>query len=137
MRLNLEEYVIPRLKRMSEEPDALAGIDAYMTEVLTECCTPEGSPGCFLVNSLLEITSINDNITQLLHGYMGQMEEIFTTAIKRAQDAGQVPADKDAREYAQFLMAAMFSMRTLAKLKSPLDGIRHTRDCAMRALTAA
>lgn len=135
LRLNLEQYVIPRLKRMSEAPDALAALDGYMTEVLNECSNPGGSPGCFLINSLLEIGNINDGITALLNDYVGQMQKAFAETIRRAQTAGQIPMSKNPEEYAHFLMAAMFSMRALAKLKAPADYIRHTRDCAVRALT--
>jgi TetR/AcrR family transcriptional repressor of nem operon len=128
--------MLPRLNRMTAAQDALAALNDYMDEVVAECIDKTGSPGCFLTNSLLEITRINDGITDFLKGYLAQIENAFAQTIRHAQKSGQVPAGKNADEYAHFMMAAIFSMRSLAKLNAPHEFIRHTRDCTMRALVS-
>ncbi|MDE1151428.1 MAG: TetR/AcrR family transcriptional regulator [Micavibrio sp.] len=136
LKLNLEEHIMPQLKAMSEEPDALKGLKTYIDRVAVECSEPEKSAGCFLTNSLLEISSINENITATLHQYLLHLEDAFAGAIERGKKSGQIKTDKDTREYARFYMAAVFSMRAMTKLKVPVQYIDDVRNCTMKALAA-
>ena len=136
LKLNFEEHIIPQLKALNDEPDAMKALRAYVDRVTEECAKPGQSAGCFLVNSLLEITRINDTITATLHHHLAKIEDAFTTCIERAKKAGQIPAEKDAREYARFLMGTIFSMRAMTKLKVPSQYIDDARTCAFRALAA-
>lgn len=136
LKLNLEQYMMPRLRKMCDEKDAIAALDAYMSEVVDECTSGRPSHGCFLVNSLLEISNINPDVTQLLGSYIEQMEDAFVCCIRKAQLSGQIPAAKSAQEQAQFIMGAIFSMRAMAKLKTPRTFIDSMRICAMKGLVA-
>ncbi len=136
LKLNFEEHIMPQLKAMNEEPDALKALKAYVDRITEECAKPETSAGCFLVNSLLEITKINDTITATLHHYLAKIEDAFTLCIDRAKKAGQIPEAKDSREYARFMMSTIFSMRAMTKLKAPKQYIDDARTCVFRALAA-
>ena len=65
-----------------------------------------------------------------------KIEDAFTQCIERAKAAGQVSADKDARQYARFMMSTIFSMRAMTKLKAPKQFIDDARTCVFRALAA-
>ena len=136
LKLNIEEQVLPKLKALNDEPDALKALDKHLSHVVEECMKPEGSPGCFVMNSLLEITNINDNITKTLHGYMGLVEAAYFTCLERAKKAGQIPADRDTHKYSKFIIASIISMRAMAKLKQPASVIEDIRDCVFTALAA-
>jgi TetR/AcrR family transcriptional regulator, transcriptional repressor for nem operon len=136
LKLNLEEVVLPRLRALETAEDPLKALGDFMTHTAEECTGDRPAPGCFLVNSLLEIADINDNITKTMHGYLAQIEDIFVHCVERAQKAGQVPADRDPRKYGQFVMHTLLAMRAMAKLKLPKEAIRNMRDCAFEALAA-
>ena len=136
LKLNFEEQVIPRMKTLDTAPDALKAIGHMMSCVADECTGVTPGPGCFLVNSLLEVAHINDRITTLMHGYLAEVETIMTATVERAQKAGQIKPGRDARKLAQFVMSVGFNLRTMAKLKMSHEMIRNIRDVAFEALTA-
>lgn len=136
LKLNFEEEVIPRMRRLQDSPDALKAIGNMMNCVADECTGVTPGPGCFLVNSLLEVAHINDNITKLMHGYLAQIETMMVAAVEQAQKAGQIRPERDSRKLAQFIMSVGFNLRTMAKLKMPAEMIRNIRDVAFEALTA-
>lgn len=136
LKLNFDEYLKPQLKALQEDHDALGALERYMTKVIDECLKPDAHAGCFVTNSLQEISSINDNITAGVRAYLACIEDAFTHCLERAQAAGQVPAGKDARVYARFMMGLLFSIRALAKLKMPPEGLHDIRSCAFTALAA-
>lgn len=136
LRLNFEEEVLPHVRKLQDEPDALKALSNSITSVADECTGVTQGHGCFLVNSLLEVAHINDNITKLMHGYLKQVEDVVTATVERAQKTGQIASNRDARKLAQFIMAVKFNMRTLAKLKMPHEMIRNICDTALEALAA-
>lgn len=136
LRLHFQEYVLPDMDKLMRAEDPLAALGALMTRVVEECGGEVQTHGCFIINSLLEITDINDGISQLLRDYMDKMEQSFAVCLENARAKGQIPADADAGERARFFMGALFSLRTLGKLKA---GRRHLQDiqtCTLRALAA-
>lgn len=137
LKLHIEEYVMPEMTRMTEAEDTLDALDQCMQRVLRECGTPKESPGCFLINSLLDISDINARITDILREYMERLEKSFTLCIEKAQAKGRIPETHDATAYARYMLATMFSLRTLAKLNVPQDHLRDVYTCAMKSLTTA
>lgn len=136
LRLNIEEHVMPHMKALAEDRNPLMAIDRHLDKVVEECSKPEGSNGCFVINSLLEINRINESITEALHGYMAQVEQCFAACIRNARELGQIPADRDPKKYAHSLMATCFAMRAMAKLGAPKEVLKDVRDCAYHALIA-
>src|SRR5690606_23824175 len=96
-----------------------------------------GAPGCFLINSLLDINGINERITDILREYMERLEQSYMTCIQKAQALGQVPMQHDAKAYAHFILSTIFSLRTMAKLNMPQEHLRDVHACAIKALTTA
>lgn len=136
LRLNIEEEVLPRMKLLVEDSNPMQALDRHLTHIVQQCGTREGSNGCFVMNSLHEIAQINERITALLHSYMAQVEEAYVTCLTNAKKLGQIPADRDVRQYTHFVIAATVSMYALAKLKAPASTIDDIRICTLRALAA-
>jgi TetR/AcrR family transcriptional repressor of nem operon len=136
LRLHFEEYVMPEMQRLTAADNPLGAMDALMARVVEECGGEIATPGCFIINSLLEITQINDNISGLLRGYMQTMEESFTVCLRRAQGMGQIRADASPEALARFFMSALFSLRTMGKLKAGPQHLKDVRTCTMHALAA-
>lgn len=134
LKLNLEHHVLPNLRQMTAAPDAVAGIDEYMERVVAECSSKECTPGCFLVNSLLDINNINDSITATLKRYLVEIEEFFVTSVRQGIEAGTISADKSAEKYGRFIMSACYTMRTMGKLGMPQEYIRDIKDCMMSSI---
>lgn len=136
LRLNIEEEILPRLKLLVEDTNPMQALDRHLTHIVDECARPEMAPGCFVINSLQEITQINERITNLLHDYCRQVEDAYKTCLDNAKKAGQIPADKDTSQYARYLIASTVSMRVMAKLKWPPASIDDIRICVLKAISA-
>ncbi|MDP2206384.1 MAG: TetR/AcrR family transcriptional regulator [Alphaproteobacteria bacterium] len=136
LRLHFDAYVMPDMERLTSAENPLGAMETLMTRVVEECGGEIATPGCFIINSLLEITRINDNISALLRGYMQTMEESFTICLRRAQDMGQIRADAEPAELARFFMGALFSLRTMGKLKAGPQHLKDIKTCTLRALAA-
>jgi TetR/AcrR family transcriptional regulator, transcriptional repressor for nem operon len=134
LRLNFELHIIPRLTSLLEAEDPAQAVRDYLAEVATECRNPETAFGCFIVNSLHEITKINENVTTLLHSCVRAKEEAFAHCIRRCQKTGDVNPDRDAQKLAHFAVATVFSMRAMAKMGANDDSIEAIRECAERAI---
>jgi TetR/AcrR family transcriptional repressor of nem operon len=129
LRLNFEEQVLPRVKALQDEPDALKAIDAYLNWVVDEAIGVSPGPGCFVVNSLLEIAHINDNITKLVHGYTAQIETMMSNVVARAQKAGQIKANRDPKKLAQFIISMCVDIRAMSN-SAPRSSSKRRGSCA-------
>lgn len=137
LRLHLDEYVMPEMKRMVESDDPVGAINHIFEHVINECGDTSDAPGCFLINSLLDINGINERITDILREYMAKLEQSYMLCIEKAQAKGQVPLQHNASAYAHFILSTIFSLRTMAKLNMPQEHLRDVHACAMKALTTA
>ena len=137
LKLNFDTHVLPALDKLCNADHPMGALNDFMDRVVDECSGVEPAPGCFLINSILEIAAINDTVTTTLHDYLTKIEEGFATCISRAVGAGQLPIDTDARKKARFIIATLFSLRVMGKLKMPHHYIRSIKESAMMAVQAA
>lgn len=136
LRLHYQQYIVPEMDTLVYAEDPIAAMDALMQKVIAQCGGATETPGCFFVNSLLEINNINDTITALVQEYMLKMETSFASCLEKAQQLGQIPADRDVTPLARFFMGTLFSLRTLGKLKVSPAHFEHIREVTLRALKA-
>lgn len=134
LRLHFETHVLPNLEKLKAAPHPMRALNDYMDRVSLECGGLESTPGCFLTNSLLEITSINERITATLHRYLAQMEEGFALCIRRAREEGHLPPVTDEQRAAKFIISTLFSLRVMGKLGMPFLYIQSIKDSALKAL---
>ena len=136
LKLHYQQYIVPELDTLVYAEDPLSAIDNLMVSVINQCEGAPETPGCFFVNSLLEINNINDSISMLVQEYMMKMETSFNTCLQNAQRLGQIPAERDTASLARFYMGVLFSLRTMGKLKASSAHLQDIRHCALRALKA-
>jgi TetR/AcrR family transcriptional repressor of nem operon len=134
MKLNFEEEILPKIRMLQESPHPMQAIDDMLHHVVNECTGEEPGPGCFMVNSLLEIASINDSISASLRGYLQQVEDMHAAVIEKGQKMGEISKEHDAHHYARYLIGVYFSMRTMAKLRMPHQYLNDLRDMAVATL---
>jgi len=134
LRLHYQTYQVPKLKQLREHPHPVKALMEVLETAAEECGDPQKFFGCFLFNSLPGITQINDNVSAFLRDYIRSKEDGFADCIGRGQEMGLIAAEKDARQLARFLVAVLFSMRALAKMGMPPEGIRDVKDCALKMI---
>lgn len=134
MMLHLEQCIVPQLTALDAHADPLQALHDYIETIYSECAQLTESHGCFLVNSLLTLYSINDTISVLVDDYRGRIAASLTSCVARAQVAGRMPRDKAPDQYAHYIIGVTMSMRTMQKLGVDMKFLRDIRDLAFKTL---
>jgi TetR/AcrR family transcriptional repressor of nem operon len=96
--------LLPTLRRLFE---------SIAAETLGEA--PAGRPatpsGCFMVNATTERAACDASVAARVRDNAAAMEATLERAVRRAQAAGEVPAARDARALARFLVMAIQGLR--------------------------
>lgn len=134
LRLYLKHQVIPRMAELENSADPRAALNEFIDRIAADCRADSTSPGCFIINSLLCITRINDKVTSAVHEYMQVQEATLSICIARAQAAGHVDNKEKPQQLARFVIAALKSMHVMKKIGVNDDYIRDIRDTVDRRL---
>ncbi|MCP4127640.1 MAG: TetR/AcrR family transcriptional regulator [Gammaproteobacteria bacterium] len=88
----------------------------------------EDNRGCFLVNSVLELSPHNPTIAKRVNHYLDAIEKKLRDTLESAQQAGELPPERSAEGLAQFLMVNIWGIRVLARRGSNKGQINTTID---------
>ena len=108
-------------------PAVRALVDAYAAESL------DGrSRGCMVVNAAVELMPRDPQAARRVEASWDTLETALTSALTRARAQGEIPAGKDPRALARFLLVMLQGMRVLGRAH-PEPG--RVRDAAAQALS--
>ena len=79
--------------------------------------------GCLLVNSALELSPRDPEVSTLLRQSLGAVERFFLMHIEAAQQAGEIAPGVDARATAQALLGLFLGLRVLVRSDASPDVI--------------
>ncbi|MCA6067938.1 TetR/AcrR family transcriptional regulator [Chryseobacterium sp. RG1] len=71
--------------------------------------------GCFMVNTSIELAMHDPEIAKIVQNNTKTMEDIFTKALQKGQDSGQVSKNMDAKTLARFIFNNYSGIRVLAR----------------------
>ncbi|KUJ61334.1 TetR family transcriptional regulator [Flavobacteriaceae bacterium CRH] len=71
--------------------------------------------GCFMVNSSVELAMHDEEISKIVKNNSQIMEEVFTNAVQKGQDLGQISKQLDAKVLARFIFNNYSGIRVLAR----------------------
>jgi len=71
--------------------------------------------GCFFVNTIVEMTDIDQELVETAGSKLGRLEAAMEKALERAQEMGELSPDKDPAAIARFLGTAIKGLRVTCK----------------------
>ena len=71
--------------------------------------------GCFMVNSAVELAIHDKTIADIVQNNTKAMEAIFTNAVEKGQDMGQISNKTDAKVLARFIFNNYSGIRVMAR----------------------
>lgn len=77
--------------------------------------------GCMAANATLELAGQDEVVAKLVKLNFGRLEGALDGAIRRAQSDGEIPADKNARALARFVVNAIQGLRVVGKATAKSD----------------
>ncbi|HQT80994.1 MAG: TetR family transcriptional regulator [Ferrovum sp. 37-45-19] len=100
----------------------------YFDYLVEEASTNSSPHGCLLVNSLLELSRLDQQVKGLVEKYLLQMEQLFESAINEAISLGEISTKGSPKELATTLMVCIWGMRVLCETSQGRDkvsGVAH------------
>jgi TetR/AcrR family transcriptional repressor of nem operon len=129
------KLVVPQKLGDLEEPGAsLAEVRAYFDGLVTDLLSPEGRQGCLLVNSAIENAAADPEVAAVVRGHHARLEKCFTTALRTAQQRGEIPAAVDPVARAKGLVAASQGLMVIGKANPDEEVLRAIVDSAFAGL---
>jgi TetR/AcrR family transcriptional repressor of nem operon len=77
--------------------------------------TLDDARGCFVVNTLAELSVCNPDIARLGKSTRKHAEKFFEKQLREARDLGEIPPGRNPRALGCFLANALFGLRMIAK----------------------
>jgi TetR/AcrR family transcriptional repressor of nem operon len=135
---SLDRYsrlVVPeKLGDLSEPGASLAEVRAYFDGLVSDLLSPEGRQGCLLVNSAIENAAADPEVAAVVRGHHARLEKCFTTALRTAQQRGEIPAAVDPVARAKGLVAASQGLMVIGKANPDEEVLRAIVDSAFAGL---
>jgi TetR/AcrR family transcriptional repressor of nem operon len=104
---------------------------ALLTLVEADLADPER--GCLVVNAATERSAHPDTVRRVSHT-MGQIESALAGALERARAHGDIAADKNPRELAQFFTTFVQGLRVMGKARADRAFLENAVKVAVSAL---
>lgn len=98
------------------EDSGLSGIEEVFRRTVDGLVGFEPRRGCLLANTAVELGPHDAEVAAKISRYVRHTEAVFERALIRAQEAGEIPADRDPRALARFLVNALHGLRVLARV---------------------
>jgi TetR/AcrR family transcriptional regulator, transcriptional repressor for nem operon len=97
------------------EDSGLDGIEEVFRRTVDSLVGFEPRRGCLMANTAVELGPHDAQVAEKVSRYVRHTETIFERALIRAQEAEEIPADRDPRALACFLVNTLHGLRVLAR----------------------
>jgi TetR/AcrR family transcriptional regulator, transcriptional repressor for nem operon len=90
--------------------------------------------GCMMINANLERARADKALNALIKRNAAEVREIFSTAVRSGQRAGEIPKDKDPMALATFMFSTVHGMRHLGRTSADRAALEQIATVALGAL---
>ncbi len=132
-----QAFIVHLDELVAEDSASVLGcIRGLLDEIVEETVKGNDERGCLSVNSLLEMSQHDADISKAVSTYTETIRRRFETLLIQARDNGEIPADKDCRAASSFLLNNVWGMRVMCRSKPTRKSMQAIVDGVMTGLTA-
>lgn len=102
-----------RMAQLDAASDPLAALHAFFADLISACLADRR--GCMLVNAAMEVAPLDAGLADDIRTGISEIEEGFRRTVERAQGQRSVPLSETSEDIARRLLAAVLSLRVLAR----------------------
>ncbi|TXR46573.1 TetR/AcrR family transcriptional regulator [Phyllobacterium endophyticum] len=116
----LEDYLLrlrTKMARLAELASPGAAITGFFEDTIERSLEDPLHRGCMLMNSVLEVTSDDEQLRRLIGSDLTLIEDFFRERFIEAQGKGEVSKDFSAGDASQQLLAVLVGVRVLARAR--------------------
>jgi TetR/AcrR family transcriptional repressor of nem operon len=122
------------MRRKFEDEAPIREVLAGLFEGLnTGNCGPN-SPGCMMVNSMVELAPHDPEVRALAHRHARAVEGLIASRIGAAQRSGEIGRDKDPVALARFLYHLMLGLAVASRVFGERESLRESVRLALQSL---
>ncbi|URC12696.1 TetR/AcrR family transcriptional regulator [Flavobacterium sp. B183] len=100
---------------LNQSEDIKETLTEIFKQAVIESLDDRMTKGCFVVNAAVELAMHDEEIAKIVSDNRQTVEEIFLTAVKKGQQAGQISKQLEARMLARFIFNNYTGIRVLAR----------------------
>jgi TetR/AcrR family transcriptional repressor of nem operon len=100
---------------LSGSGPALPGVRGFLESLAVEALEDPDRKGCFVTNTAVECLPRDESLAELVDIGINGLQAALAGALVRAQQQGELSAEKDPQALARFLVTFVQGMRVLAK----------------------
>lgn len=102
-------------KAFLSAPSARAAIEGSIWQIVENSAKPEAMQGCFAMNCAVEMGQDDPQAADRIQATFRRYQRNYEIMISRAQQAGEIPEDKDPCVLARFLTSSSYGLQVMAR----------------------
>lgn len=116
-----------------QQASAMAGIEAYLDHVITEC-EHKQITACLLQKALSELAQQDEDVENIIQQMLVEWQESLTAHLQLALDRQEIQSTRNAEQLAQFLVMGIYGLRTFSYTKPQAGVLRQLGTTLLAAL---
>ena len=100
---------------LAQAPSGREFIEQFYLSIVDNAKQPENRIGCLVMNTATELAQRDKEIAKLIKLGSESFTRVFVQAIERAQQEGDISAEKNAQTLGHFLMSNLSGLNAMAK----------------------
>jgi TetR/AcrR family transcriptional repressor of nem operon len=134
----LDRYIRTRdpdpVSLLAKPGPALENVRALVRLYARGASSVRGPRGCLVVNTVAELLPRDRAAARRVEASWRTLESALTAALERARSEGDLPADKDPRRTARFILVLLQGIQVMAKGDAAAARVRDAAEVALAAL---
>jgi len=125
---------LDQLRRKLEGNEPVRQVFAKILEGTIAVNCDCGSPGCFMVNSMVELSPHDADTRAAAQAHAREIEGLFASRLSAAQRHGDLAATKDPVALARFFYHTILGLAVSSRALGDKDAMRQTAQLALQTL---
>ena len=122
------------IRRKLEDPAPIRTVLTALFDGIVAGSCSNGSPGCFMVNSMVELSPHDADTRALAQMHAREIEGLLTTRLSAAQRKGEIAKSKDPVALARFLYHTLLGLSVASRALGDREGLKQTVRLALQVL---
>ena len=122
------------MRRQLADPAPVRKVLTALFDGLIAGQCSKGSPGCLMVNSMVELTPHDAEIRALAQAHAREVEGLFASRLSAAQRKGEISKAKDPVALARFLYHTLLGLSVASRALGERDTLRDSVRLALQVL---
>lgn len=128
------ERALGFMSRRLDDPAPVREVLGGLFEGMISGNCSKGSPGCLMVNSMVELAPHDPETRAIAQAHARQVEGMLASRLAEAQRKGEIPRAKDTAELARFFYHTILGLSVAARALGDRDALRSSARVALGVL---